>query len=73
MHSAPRLALQSLGNTIPEIVSMIDTIQSMSHTASTSYGDSNLTYRGDTIPSNFMHFVMVFFQGNGSAPKFGRL
>ena len=39
----------------------------MSHTVSTAYGDSNITYRGDTIPDDSRHFMMVLCQENVSA------
>ena len=48
---------------------MLDTIHCMKHTVRTSYGDSNLTYGGDTIPEEFRYFMMELFQGNGSTPQ----
>ena len=48
---------------------MIDKIQRKKHTVRDTYGDSNLTYVGDTIPEDFRHFIMGLFQGNGSAPQ----
>ena len=35
----------------------------------TAYGDSNLTYGGDIIPNDFMHFMMGLYQGNVSSPQ----
>ena len=68
-HSAASLALQRLCIPLPIIISMLDIIQSMTHMFRTSYGDSNLTYGGDTIPEDFRHFMMVLCQGNGSASQ----
>ena len=46
---------------------MLDTIQSMSHTVRTAYGDSNITYGVDTITDDFKNFVMGLCQVNGCA------
>ena len=64
-----RLSLQHTGIPLVSIISMLDTIQRMSHMVRTIYGDSNITYGGDSIPDEFMHFMMVLCQGNNSAPQ----
>ena len=48
---------------------MIDTIQRMSHKVRIAYGDSNLTYDGDTIPNEFRHFMIGLLKGNGCEPQ----
>ena len=48
---------------------MIDTIQRMKHTFKTAYIYYNLAYGGYNIPKEFRYFMMVLFQGNGSAPQ----
>ena len=48
---------------------MLDTIQHMTQMVGMVYRYSNLTYGGNTIPEDFRHFMMVIFQGNGSAPQ----
>ena len=69
VHSAASLALQRLGIPLMEIISMLDTIQRISHTVRMAYGDSNITYRGDIIPDDSSHFMMRLWQGNGSTPQ----
>ena len=67
VHSTDILSLKRLVNYLPAIIRMIDTIQHMSHMVRMTYGDSNLTYRGYTIPNEFKQFVMVLYQVNCSA------
>ena len=69
VHSPASLALQHLGITVLPIIRMLDTIQRMSHTVRTAYGDSNLTYSGDTMPDDFRHFMIGLCQENGCAPQ----
>ena len=64
VHSADRL-----GTPLPSIISMLDKIQCMEHKVRTAYGDSNLTYGGDTVPKEFRHFMMGICQGNSCAPQ----
>ena len=68
VYSAAILALQRLGILPPEIISMLHTIQHISHIVRTAYGDSNLTYGGDTISDKYRHFMTIICQGNGSSP-----
>ena len=67
VHSYARLAFQRIWIPLPSIISMLDTIQSMSHTVRTAYGDSNITYGVDTITDDFKNFVMGLCQVNGCA------
>ena len=69
VYSAAILVFKRLGITLPEIISMLDKIQYMSHMVRAAYGDSNITYRGDTMPHKFRHFMMGRFQRNGVAPQ----
>ena len=41
----------------------------MKHTVRMAKSDYNLTYRGDIIPDNFSHLMVVLYQGNCSAPQ----
>ena len=68
-HSAVIISLQRLGILLPEIISMLDTIQCILHTVRTAYSYSNVTYGGDTIPYKFRHFIVGLFQQNGNAPQ----
>ena len=67
VHSDVSLALPRLGITLPSIISMLDTIQRMPNKVRKSYGDSNLTYVGETIPDEFRHFMIGLCQRNGIA------
>ena len=69
VHSAASLVFKCLGIPLLSIISMLDKIQCLSHKVRIEYGDSNLTYGGDTIPEYFNRFIMVLFQGNGFAPQ----
>ena len=67
--SAASLALQRLGMSLLSIVSIHDTIQRMLHMVKLAYGDSNITYGGDTTPNKYRHFTKVLCQGHGSVTK----
>ena len=41
----------------------------MAHRVRTVYGDSNLTYGGETITKEFNNFMMGICQGNGYTPQ----
>ena len=69
VHSPASLTLQHLVIPLLSITSMLYTIQCMSHTARTAYGDSNITYGGYTIPNQFSQFMVGLCQGSGCAPQ----
>ena len=73
VQSATSLALQFLSITLPEIISMIDTVSRMSHLVRTTCGDFNITYGSNIITSEFKHFMMVIFRGNALNLKLGWL
>ena len=60
IQSAASLALQRLGIPLTKIINMLDTIQRMSHTVSTAYVDSNLSYGGyHTRICHSLHYVTL--------------
>ena len=58
--------MQHIGIYLPSIISMLDTIQNISHKARTAYRDYNLTYGRDTISDEFRNFMVGLCQVNGS-------
>ena len=69
VHLYSSLALQRLGITLPEIITMLDTIQCMLRMVTVSCGDCDLTHRGDSILDEFRYFITGIFRGNYSAPQ----
>ena len=65
-HNAASLALQRVGVSRAKIVSMFSTIQNMTHTVRTAYGDATQAYGG--AGSSYAHPPQGACQGNGAGP-----
>lgn len=68
-HSSASLALQRIGVSPQEIISMFHTIQTMSHKVRTAYGESKTSYGGDTSKKRWRLPPQGVLQGNGSGPS----
>ena len=66
-HSESSLVLQNIGIPLLSIIRILNTIQCMSPTVRTSYGDSNFIYIGEIIPNKLRNFMMRICQGNSCA------
>lgn len=67
VHTAAALALLRLGLKKTTIFAMFDSIQRMTHRVRTAYGDSDITYGGDSY-ANWKNAPQGVLQGNAAGP-----